>query len=187
MTTEAAIGESGPTPLEEADRPGVTALLTAAFDGPLEARLVDRFWADEAIIAERAIVNDQGPVAYAVITPVRIEDGKGASIDAMGLAPVATAPAHQRQGYGSRVVRAVIDAAFAMHPDRALFVLGEPAYYKRFGFTPAAPHGLQWEGGPAGDAFQVMAPRDGALISTDAVRLVRYCDAFQIFNEPDLQ
>lgn len=54
------------------------------------------------------------------------------------LGPLAVARAHQRSGVGSALVR----AGLAAERDRGtdlVYVLGDPAYYARFGFAPGAP------------------------------------------------
>lgn len=51
------------------------------------------------------------------------------------LAPLAVAPARQRQGIG----KALVHAGFRKLEDAGIshvYVLGDPAYYGRFGFTP---------------------------------------------------
>jgi predicted N-acetyltransferase YhbS len=56
--------------------------------------------------------------------------------DVLALGPIAVDPAHQNQGVGSALMRAVIDrASDTDYPLIAL--LGHPAYYPRFGFRPA--------------------------------------------------
>ena len=63
-------------------------------------------------------------------------------MNAVTLAPLAVLPAHQRRGIGSELVRRGIDdcrdAGY-----RAVLVLGEPAFYQRFGFTKASLHGIR--------------------------------------------
>ncbi|MDO5705611.1 MAG: GNAT family N-acetyltransferase, partial [Paracoccus sp. (in: a-proteobacteria)] len=51
----------------------------------------------------------------------------------LALAPVAVHPALHGRGIGSALIR----AALAAHPDHSIVVLGDPAYYHRFGFQPA--------------------------------------------------
>jgi len=143
------------------DDAGVLDVLRAAFGQEDEARLVERMWADASIIAERLIAADGRIVAYAGVSPATIAFGEETTGDALGLAPVAVAPDEQRQGHGVNVVEAVIAAAFEREPRQLMFVLGEPSYYQRFGFVPAAPLGYRWEGGDVGVAFQVRAG-DGA-------------------------
>ncbi len=51
------------------------------------------------------------------------------------LGPLAVAPPQQKQGRGSHLVRAGLDQLAAMGTAQ-VFVLGDPAYYRRFGFMP---------------------------------------------------
>ena len=61
----------------------------------------------------------------------------GSSIKAALLGPLAVAPAWQRKGIGSAIVRAGFRRL--EEKDVALVcVLGDPAYYRRFGFQPDA-------------------------------------------------
>lgn len=81
---------------------------------------------------------------------------------AAGLAPLAVAPAVQRQGIGSQLARAGLEICrergFAL-----VVVLGDPAYYARFGFEPASAHGLGGDYPAPEGAFRVMALVAGAL------------------------
>ncbi len=60
----------------------------------------------------------------------------GKQLCGLHLAPMAVAPDFQKQGVGSELLR------FALRQEeikqQPLFVLGEPAYYKRFGFEPCS-------------------------------------------------
>src|SRR5262249_32782712 len=48
------------------------------------------------------------------------------------LAPIAVHPEHQSRGLGSRIIRqTLLESPIACH---AVFVLGDPSYYARFGF-----------------------------------------------------
>lgn len=68
------------------------------------------------------------------------------------LGPLAVAPAHQRRGIGSRLMHAGLQRMEAAGAARVL-VLGDPAYYGRFGFRADAriptPYPLpeQWHSG----------------------------------------
>ena len=59
----------------------------------------------------------------------------GDDISASLLGPLAVAPAFHGQGIGSELVRAGIKELETMGVSR-LFVLGDPAFYGRFGFRP---------------------------------------------------
>lgn len=51
------------------------------------------------------------------------------------LGPLGVMPSHQRQGVGSKLVHAGLERLDKMKI-RQVFVLGDPAYYQRFGFAP---------------------------------------------------
>ncbi len=64
-----------------------------------------------------------------------------APMKALGLGPVAVAAARQKQGIGGKLIREGIAQAKADGWE-AIFVLGDPAYYGRFGFSPANAEGF---------------------------------------------
>src|SRR5262249_11193852 len=68
---------------------------------------------------------------------------------ALGLGPLSVSPARQRHGVGSALMHAVLGAADALG-EPAVVLLGDPAYYDRFGFRPSGDHGIfapkpEWE------------------------------------------
>jgi len=94
---------------------------------------------------------------------------------AFALAPLAVASARQRQGIGSALVRSAIDAA-RLDRSEMIFVLGEPAYYERFGFTieAAAPFPSPY----AGPHFMALKLTARAV----PVGPVVYADAFDALS-----
>ena len=56
-------------------------------------------------------------------------------------------------------------------------VLGHPEYYPRFGFEPAAPRGLHYQGPEFDPVFFVTELRDGAL--AEARGFVVYLPPFE--------
>jgi putative acetyltransferase len=146
----------------------------AAFGRPGEARLAARLRQEASplvsLVAERA-----GRVAgHVLFTPVAVE-GVRAAAPCAALGPVGVLPDLQGGGIGAALIRAGIEACRA-HGWRLLFVLGSPAYYARFGFRPAAPHGLHYERHAFDAAFQVQELAPGALAG--AAGWVRYHAAF---------
>ncbi|QGV77577.1 bifunctional class I SAM-dependent methyltransferase/N-acetyltransferase [Streptomyces ficellus] len=127
-------------PEADADAAAVRAVNLAAFETAAEADLVDRLREDTAAwlpgLSYVAEAPDGTVAAYALITRCRVGDAPAAA-----LAPVAVAPAYQRQGAGQAVVRAVLDAA-RLGGERLVLVLGHPEYYPRFGFGPASRYGI---------------------------------------------
>jgi putative acetyltransferase len=75
---------------------------------------------------------DEILVGHAVFTPCSIVGGTD-SVALLG--PVAVASNSQRQGVGSAVVRTGLQRLTRGGTAR-VYVLGDPAYYRRFGFEP---------------------------------------------------
>ncbi len=80
----------------------------------------------------------------------------------LALAPIAVLPQHQGRGIGSTLMREALATADE-RDEPMVAVLGAPAFYGRFGFFPAADHGVHGPYDDAGEAFQVRA-RDGAEV-----------------------
>jgi putative acetyltransferase len=69
-------------------------------------------------------------VGHVAVSPVTISDG---TIGWYGLGPISVLPAWQGRGVGSALMRAALEALREMGAAGCV-VLGEPAYYGRFGF-----------------------------------------------------
>jgi len=71
----------------------------------------------------------------------------GERVTALGLAPVAVLPSHQKQGIGGRLIERGLAAANGRGTCLA-FVLGDPDLYGRFGFRceTAAPFASPYAG-----------------------------------------
>jgi putative acetyltransferase len=138
---------------EDAD--GIRRVLEAAFGGEGEARLVAALRPTHAWLPEFSVVAVENAllVAFALLSRVMI-----GGEEALALGPVAVAPERQRQGLGTAVVRDALRRATESR-ERLVLVLGDPAYYRRFGFVPATPYGITSEWSSAGDAWQVLALR----------------------------
>lgn len=69
-------------------------------------------------------------VGHVAVSPVTISDG---TIGWYGLGPISVLPAWQGRGVGSALMRAALEALRELGAAGCV-VLGEPAYYGRFGF-----------------------------------------------------
>jgi putative acetyltransferase len=138
---------------EDAD--GVRRLLAAAFGGEAEARLVTALRPTHAWLSEFSVVAEESGqvVAFALLSRIMIGGEAG-----LALGPVAVAPQRRRQGLGTAVITDALRRATEAR-ERLVLVLGDPEYYRRFGFVPAAPYGITSEWSSAGDAWQVLALR----------------------------
>ena len=73
---------------------------------------------------------DRNVVGHVAFSPVAISDG---SPDWYGLGPVSVLPQHQRQGIGTALIREGLSLLEA-RGGKGCVLVGEPAYYQRFGF-----------------------------------------------------
>jgi putative acetyltransferase len=78
------------------------------------------------------------------------------SVPALGLGPLAVVPGSQRRGVGQALMHAVLGAAMALD-EPLVCLLGDPGYYRRFGFVPASQLGVLAPDGSWGDYFQARA------------------------------
>ena len=128
------------------DGPALRHIHEAAFPTPVEAQLVERLIAaghDElSLVAEL----EGQPVAHILFSPVTIERDGQVIATGLGLAPVAVLPAHQKQGIGTALITAGLQALAAAGCPLVV-VLGHPEYYRRFGFVTASQHQLANEYG----------------------------------------
>jgi putative acetyltransferase len=144
----------------------------AAFPTSLEADLVERLRANGHALISLVAREGDAVVGHVLFSPVAIfpidGDQQAPLARGPGLAPVAVLPEFQNRGIGG----ALIETGLARCRESRVpyvVVLGDPAYYVRFGFLPASRYRLANEYG-AGDAFQVFlidragVPERGGLV-----------------------
>jgi putative acetyltransferase len=120
---------------EPGDIDGIRKVVGAAFRQPLEAELVDQLRANRYSVIS-LVADDAGEIIGHVLFSEMT-----APFKALGLAPVSVAPSRQRNGIGSQMIRAGLKQA-ANSGWEAVFVLGDPGYYRRFGFSPDCASGF---------------------------------------------
>lgn len=117
---------------QSGEQDAVFAIHTASFETDLEARLVNRLRADGDVLLSLMAVGGDAPVGSLILSPVSAE-ADGARFKAAAIGPVSVLPDRQGDGIGSALIRAGIawarDEGFV-----AIFLLGSPDYYRRFGF-----------------------------------------------------
>ncbi|MEA2268757.1 MAG: putative acetyltransferase [Solirubrobacteraceae bacterium] len=126
------------------DIAAIAAVTTAAFGEPggpepVETRLLAELRAGDAWLPALSLVAVDAAdevVGHVVCTRARI-----GSAAALGLGPLSVRPDRRRQGVGQALVHTVLGAADATG-EPAVVLLGDPAYYARFGFRPAADRGI---------------------------------------------
>lgn len=158
----------------EEDYASVRRVNELAFARSIEADLVDALREKAGSFVSLVAVVEGEIVGHIFFSPVTVE-AKQQTFTAMGLAPMAVLPAHQRRGIGSLLVHNGLEAC-ARTGHEIVFVLGHPEYYPRFGFAPASVKGLRSEYNVPDNVFMVLELRPGALARRQG--LVKYHPEF---------
>jgi putative acetyltransferase len=148
-----------------------------AFGHAGEADLVDALREEAQPYISLVALLEGRVVGHIFFSPVTIAD-EDSSFTAMGLAPMAVLPEHQRRGIGSRLIRQGLEEC-RRDGHNVVVVLGHPDYYPRFGFEPAAPKGIRSEYDVSDDTFMVVELEPGALANRKGI--VKYHAAFARF------
>jgi putative acetyltransferase len=122
-----------------ADVAAIREIHRRAFGQEQEGAIVDALRANGAAQLSLVAADGDRVVGHVIYSPAHIGDVVGAA-----LGPMAVLPECQRQGIGSQLVKAgtgqLREAGCPF-----IVVVGHPAFYPRFGFTPARRFGLSCE------------------------------------------
>jgi putative acetyltransferase len=134
-------------PEEQADIDAITCVTIAAFrDHPFshqtEQFIVLALRQARALTVSLVAGIDGQVVGHIAFSPVAIADG---TPDWYGLGPIAVLPAHQGRGIGKALVKEGLSRLKSIG-GRGCVLVGDPAYYPRFGFRNIP--GLIYEGVP---------------------------------------
>lgn len=166
--TEIAIRDESPE-----DAAAIAAVTDAAFEGhphsnQTEARVIAGLRAGGALSLSLVATQDDSVVGHIAFSAVTID---GVDRGWFGLGPVSVLPAEQGNGIGAALIREGL-ARIAARGGNGCVLLGDPAYYARFGFESDAA--LTWGGAP-NPYFQRLVLR-GAAPTGD----VAYHPAFDV-------
>ena len=164
-----------------ADAPAIRFVHQQAFGGDIEPRLVDMLRESGRVALSLVAVVADKVVGHVLFSPVNI-DMPSADSRWAALGPIGVLPDYQGQGIGSRLVRKGLAGCRHIGCD-GVVLLGEPAYYSRFGFVRASEHGLTSEYG-AGPEFQAIKLTPGALGASDETRVVYFAPEFSEVDPP---
>ena len=133
-------------PAEGGDGAAIRAVHIAAFPTKAEADLVEALERSGDATAS-LVAEDRSAIVGHVLLSRMNATGDGRTLRAVGLAPVAVLPSCQGDGIGSRLVLAALEAARAAG-EEIVFLVGEPHFYRRFGFSAeaASPFGSPYAG-----------------------------------------
>lgn len=122
----------------------ITALAFAEVEhsDQTEPLVIDRLRANGALTVSLVASSDDQLIGHIAFSPVTID---GSHDDWFGLGPVSVVPEHQCEGIGSALIREGL-ARLEARGAAGCVVLGDPAYYPRFGFRQR--DGLRYAGAP---------------------------------------
>jgi putative acetyltransferase len=142
-------------PAEPEDAAGIRAVHEAAFSTPAEADLVEALSREGDAIVSLVAARQREIIGHVLLSRMAVSGG-GRRFRALGLAPAGVLPGFRGGGIGSALIEAALAIAKTTG-EELVFVLGEPNYYARFGFSAeaAAPFASPY----AGPYFMALALR----------------------------
>jgi len=144
-----------------------------AFGREDEGRLADRLRNKVSPFISLVAEDGEGVLAgHILFTPVTVGNSP---IRAAGLGPMAVLPERQGTGTGSALIREGLQTC-AGEGMEAVFVLGHPEYYTKFGFSHGSVKGIYWKSDEFAPYFFVIELVPGAL--EGVTREARFHPAF---------
>lgn len=144
----------------EGDDERVAFVVRRAFASEVEVKLVAELRADGDMVCEVVAEQDgAGIIGHVGFSRLEVKS-EDRAIRAAALAPLGVLPTHQRGGIG----RALVEEGHLRLRElrfELVVVLGDPAYYSRFGFSSMLARLL--EAPYSGDALQALELREGVL------------------------
>lgn len=150
------------------DREAIRLVEEHAFGQRAEAGLVDALVAEGDVIVELVAEEDGEVVGHILFSRLYVQSG-GNTVAAVALAPLAVEPDFHGTGIGGALIR---EAHIRLKDagETLAVVLGDPAYYGRFGYTHE--RAAKFESDYQCDALQALAwgdaPEAGKLVYASA-------------------
>ena len=144
-------------------------LIQTSFSNRAESDLVKQLISDNDVLINLVFDSTDSILGNVIVSKVTLEPNIG--LFCGGIAPLSVLPDHQSTGIGSMLMKEAIRESERIGID-ALFLLGDPNYYKRFGFiisSLGSDYRLEH--------FQQLELNRGCLANLKAK--ITYADAFQ--------
>lgn len=145
--------------------------------GQTESDLVEALRDADALTLCMVAEMDDQVIGVNVCSPGSAADVR----DYVGLGPICVRDDRQRRGIGGRLMRAAIDRL--RDDTRAIFLLGHPEYYPRFGFEPAIDYNFRYRSPAFDGAFMVLPRHD--LPRPSEITMFHYHPAFEAIIDRD--
>jgi putative acetyltransferase len=137
---------------KERDLNQITKIHNQAFNGRDEGKIVKKLRKNRNLVISLVCELQGKLVGHIAYSPIYNSINRVIDI---GLAPVGVLPGYQRQGIGSELIKEGNSIALSKGYKR-IFVLGDPEYYRRFGFELAKNFDYYSRLNPDGNQFMVM-------------------------------
>lgn len=149
-------------PREAHDDGAIATVVAAAFGGGDEVKLVEALRRDGDMVCEFVALDAGALVGHVAFSRLEVSAGER-TLHATALAPLAVAPRLQRRGIGDVLTRHAL-AKLSADGCELVVVLGHPAYYPRFGFSPLLARLL--DARYAGPSFMALELKPGVVGAT---------------------
>ena len=153
---------------QESDLEEVFNLIHSAFGNRAESDLVKQLISDGDVLINLLVESLDIIIGNVVVSKITMEPDIG--LFCGGVAPVSVVPDQQSSGVGSKLMTAAINESKKIFID-ALFLLGDPNYYKRFGFIVS-----KLKNDYSVEHFQELELTEGCLVNIKSK--VTYANAF---------
>jgi putative acetyltransferase len=156
------------------DGDAILSVVRSAFtdptrDGQGEVDIVTETWRRAASpMGLELVAEDEGSIVGHALAGV----GSLGGMPTIGIAPLSVVPERQRQGVGTALMSALLARVEADGWPIAV-VLGDPAYYSRFGFQASARYGITYR--PAGSDNPHFMVRAFSKVPVDLDLDYTYC------------
>jgi len=154
--------------IEKSDLEEVFNLIYSSFGSNAEPDLVKQLILDGDVLVNLVLELSGNIIGNLVVSKITMEPDVG--LFCGGIAPVAVLPDQQSSGIGSQLITEAINECKNKGMD-ALFLLGDPSYYKRFGFIVS-----RLKNDYSAEHFQELELTEGCLV--DVKSKVTYANAF---------
>ena len=157
----------------ESDIEDITNIHDQAFNGPDEGKIVKNLRKNNNLTISLIAEINKKMVGHIAYSPIY---NKNEEIIGIGLAPVAVLPSYQKQGVGSNLINKGNEMALSKG-FKKIFVLGDPEYYRRFGFEIAKNYNYFSHFDPEGKHFMI----SGKQLERESDKtFVNYCKEFKV-------
>ena len=155
-----------PHEIDEVDTLIRTAFLTAPVTDGSEQDMVKRLRSSTGYLPEQELIALDDRIVGHILTTRIVIDSTAGPVNALEGAPLCVASDHRCRGIGTLLMKEALNRGrTAGFP--AVFLVGDPRYYARFGFRPVAELGIHNASSIPDDVVLGIELEPGTLDGTD--------------------